>query len=414
MDGTRLRTWFLATWTTIGLLLLLAGAWWVIREPFGIIFAPLAFAAIIVYLLNPVVRWLHARRIPRGLGATFAYLVFLGALIAIGAVVGPLLADQVGEFGDDFPDIATDLQNTINSQLDRVGVDYEVNFDLRSDEVQESLREFFTRNREQLTELLKGAGSVLGAVFHVLLTLILAPILAFYLLVDLPKLNDSFRRFLPPGRRGEFFEVTERIGVTVGAYFRGMLFVAAFVAVGTSIGLAIIGLPFWALVGAVSGLFNLIPLIGPFVGGVIGVVLALTVGDGFGQALAVVIVMTVVQQIDNHLITPNIMSRTVKLHPVTVMLGLLVAGSMYGILGMLVVIPIIATAKLVALHVLVTRVPAMSHLAAREGPGLFDDPGVDEDASPDVPDATAAPERPMRAPQARDERADTRGEEPSP
>lgn len=376
MESARLRMWFLGVWSTIGVLILLAVAWWVIREPFHIILAPLALAAVIVYLLNPVVRGLHARGVPRGLGATFAYIVLIGVLVALGAVIGPLLADQVVAFAEDVPDIATDVQDTINRELARVGVEYRVNLDLGSDEAQESIREFFTRNREQITDLLRGAGSILGAVFHALLTLVLAPILAFYLLVDLPKLHESFRGFLPPGRRVEFFEVAERIGVTVGAYFRGMLFVAAFVGITTSIGLAVIGLPFWALVGLLAGLFNLIPLVGPFVGGAIGVVLALTVGDGMGQAIGVVIVMTVVQQVDNHLITPNIMSRTVKLHPVTVMLGLLVAGSMYGILGMLVVIPIIATVKLLSLHILVTRVPAMAHLAAQEGPGLF---AIDED-----------------------------------
>jgi hypothetical protein len=95
----------------------------------------------------------------------------------------------------------------------------------------------------------------------------------------------------------------------------------------------------------------------------IGVLVALTVGGGLQQALLVVLVMVAVQQVDNHLVTPIVVGRSVSVHPITVILALIVAGSLGGIPLMFVAIPVTATIKLVLVHLAVTRLPSMSHLA---------------------------------------------------
>ena len=98
-----------------------------------------------------------------------------------------------------------------------------------------------------------------------------------------------------------------------------------------SIGMLIIDLPFWLIVGMIAGLFNMIPLIGPWVGAVPGIVIAITTGGGPGKAIAVAVVMAIVQQIDNHFISPIVMQRAVKLHPAVVMLALLAGGTLVGL-----------------------------------------------------------------------------------
>jgi hypothetical protein len=126
----------------------------------------------------------------------------------------------------------------------------------------------------------------------------------------------------------------------------------------------IVGLPFWAVVGLVTGLFNLVPLIGPFIGGAVAILVALTTDQsggllalepGWPLALGSAAALLVVQQIDNHIISPNMIGRTVRLHPVTVMLGLLVGGTLLGLWGMLLAIPVIATVKILILHAWDTR-----------------------------------------------------------
>lgn len=368
----RVRVWLWRVWTAIGVVLGVGAVLWALRGPLGVVVAPLALAGLIVYLLNPAVTALARRRVPRLLATAVAYLLGIGVVAGSLTLVGPIVAEQAGAFLNQVPDILTGIQEALNSQLRRMGLPAFLEFDLGDTDTQQAIAAWFAENREQLLTLLGAAGSVLTRAFHLLLVVVLAPMLAFYALVDWPNISAGFRRLVPPDHRTEIVDVGERIGVMVGAYFRGQLLVAAFVGVATSIGLAIVGLPFWALVGLTAGLFNLVPLIGPFVGGLIGVVIALTVGGGLGQAIAVVIVMVLVQQVDNHVITPNIMARTVRVHPITVILALLVAGTMFGILGMFVAIPAVAAVKLVTMYVLVTRVPSMRHLAG-EGGALFDD-----------------------------------------
>lgn len=364
--GTQARVWFFRVWTFIGALVIVGLTVWVLRDPLQLLLAPVAIALVIVYLLNPSVGWLVRRGAPRALATGVAYLVVLGGLAAFVAAVSPLLFAQVRELGTRIPEISQALEETVNRSLVGIGVDLRVALDPQSEQVQATIQEFLANEQGQVASLLRGAGEVLTSLLHVLLVVVFAPILAFYLLADLPRISAGIRGLFPPDARAEFVEVIRRVGATVGAYFRAQLAVAVFVGVATALGLAVVGLPFWAVVGGVAGAFNLIPLIGPFVGGLLGVVVALTVGSGVGQALAVVAVMVVVQQIDNHVVTPNIVARTVRLHPVTVILGLTVAGSLFGILGMFVAVPVIATVKLLLLWLLVTRVPAMAHLADGE------------------------------------------------
>lgn len=367
----RAKLWFWRVWTVLGLAVLVVGFIYLFAEPLTLVLPPLALAGVLIYLLNPIVTWMERIGLPRPIGAPLTFLVMIGVVVGASVLLLPLLARQTLDLLDRVPDMAASLESFTNTQLARIGVSGRIALDPESLDVQESLREMLSGDSAQLMGLLRGAGSVLAAVLHGVITLIVAPFIAFYIIIDLPRLSDGVRRLVPPDRRGELVDVVERIGRTVGAYFRGQLLVASFVGVATAIGLAIIGLPFWAIVGIIAGFFNLVPFIGPFAGGAVGVVVALVVGGGIGQAVAVVVVMTLVQQIDNHVITPNILSRTVHVHPVTIILSLAVAASMFGILGMLVAIPTIAATKLIVMYILVTRFPSMGHLAG-DGPEILD------------------------------------------
>jgi predicted PurR-regulated permease PerM len=152
----------------------------------------------------------------------------------------------------------------------------------------------------------------------------------------------------------------------MGGFFRGQLLVAFIVAVMSSLGLALIGLPYWAVVGVIAGFFNLVPLIGPFVGAVPAIIIALALRTP-ATALLVIVVLTVVQQIDNHFISPNVMRWSVKLHPVTVMLTLIVGAALAGFFGMLVAVPIVASIKVVVVHLWRTRVPWGEEVFAEGG-----------------------------------------------
>ena len=307
---------------------------------------PLLIAIAVVYMLNPLVSALERRGVPRAAGAGIVYVLFLCIVALVISLLVPVVTRQVGQVIDHFPDYLADAQATISRLAARFG--QEPDFRLDAEQVREWLSA--GENRQAVTRYLTGLRSVTNSVISGLIIIVLGPVMAFYLLVDLPRLRRGAMTLIPPDRREEIKGLMDRIGTAVGGFFRGQLLVALFVGVASSIGLWAIGLPYWLLVGMVAGIFNLVPLVGPFIGGGLAVIIALVSGEPL-KAVWAALVLLAVQQIDNHLISPNVMGRTVQLHPVVVMLALLVGASFAGLFGMLVVVPLVAMAKIIFLFI---------------------------------------------------------------
>ena len=331
---------------------------WVLR----VIWPPLILAGAIVFLLNPVVTRLQGRHIPRALGTALAYLGVLGLIVTVGLLVAPLATKQYDDLAKEWPDLKADLERQIDDLAQRSESD---GWPVRIPTYQE-LENQFSGNKAADAN---GDGTITDAerqvrfaaqidtarelalkVFHVGIIFVLAPIIAFYLLVDLPHIRRVLRSLVPEHARGDVIVVSRRLSTAIGGYFRGQIAVAVVVGAMASIGMLIIGLPFWLIVGMVAGLFNMIPLIGPWVGAVPGIAIAIATGGGVHQAVAVAIVMAIVQQIDNHFISPIVMQRAVKLHPAVVMLALLAGGTLAGFFGLLLAVPTAAVLKILLGH----------------------------------------------------------------
>lgn len=381
----RSARWGIVAWATIGVLVL---GYFVLRYvvyPIRVIFPPLVVAMIGVYLLNPIVLALERRGIARIWGTLLTYLVGIAIIGTALTFTIPIVADQVTAFARSAPEL-------IDRATENFG-EVAAGFGLRVEAAAgggESVIDFFGR-------LL----SITQGLFGLVIILVLGPVIAFYLLVDLPKIQRGLKALIPTRRRGEVETVLENIGRAVGGFFRGQLLVSLFVGIASGIGLWIVGLPFWAVVGLVSGLFNLIPLIGPWIGGIVAVVIAFTTettGEGLlalepGWPLAIgsAVTLLIVQQIDNHIMSPNIVARTVRLHPVTVMLGLLAGGTLLGLWGMLLAVPVLASVKVVLLHTWDTRmqwpppgpeVPRAEVPAAAVSPARSPPPGDPKEDDP--------------------------------
>jgi predicted PurR-regulated permease PerM len=341
-------------WSAIGILILGYLAYRYVLAPVRIAFGPLLLALIIVYLLNPIVTRLQARGLPRIWGTLLTYVVFL-AVVGVGLrFLIPLVANQVSSFVSTAPGLIQRAQESLVDAARHLGIE------VKSTDILASLNP-----QGQAGSFISRIFSFTAGFLHALVVFVLGAVLGFYLLVDLPKIQRAAMALIPQRRRDEVRSVLEQMGRALGGYFRGQLLVAAFVGVASMLALYIVGLPYWALVGAVAGLFNLIPLIGPFIGAVPALFIAFTTNDsggflnlhpGWPMALGASLALLVVQQIDNHIISPNVMARTVKLHPVTVMLGLLIGGTLAGLVGMLLTVPVIASAKIVLLQLWDSRV----------------------------------------------------------
>jgi predicted PurR-regulated permease PerM len=219
------------------------------------------------------------------------------------------------------------------------------------------------------------------------LVLVLGPILAFYLLVDLPKMRRTLQAAVPAQRRREVQELAGRVSSAVGGYFRGQLLVAALIGAYCMVGFWLIGLPYWAPVGLIVGLFGLIPYIGPFLGAIPTLFVAFTTPEsgtggllhprpGWPLAVAASVVLLIIQQVDALVVSPRLVSRSVRLHPVTVMISLLIAGTIAGVWGMLLAIPAVAAVKIMVVHYWDTRMvwpPRGSDEAERTGGDRHED-----------------------------------------
>ena len=357
----RIRRAGSVSWAMVGvaaLVVLLGVVAWVVR----VIWPPLILAGAIVFLLNPVVTRLQGRHIPRVVGTAIAYLGAVGVVVLTGLLVAPLATRQCDDLADQWPELRRDLVTQIDDLSAR---SEDGNWPIRIPTYQELEDQFSSdgsadadgngvisaeEQQTQFASQIDTARELALRVFHVGLIFVLAPIIAFYLLVDLPHVREVFRSLVPERARGDAMVVARRLSTAIGGYFRGQLAVAFVVGVMASIGLRIIDLPFWLIVGMIAGLFNMIPLIGPWVGAVPGIVIAFTTGGGLSKAIAVAVVMAVVQQIDNHFISPIVMQRAVKLHPAVVMLALLAGGTLGGFFGLLLAVPTTATLKIVVGH----------------------------------------------------------------
>jgi predicted PurR-regulated permease PerM len=414
--GERLRRAGVAAWSIIGLLILGAIFVWVLLK-IRIIFPPLVVALLMIYLMNPLVNRLEERRVSRSLGTILAYVLVFGTLTLLIIGITPFISGQVDKFSEQWPEFKLELADSVVNFGEGVNERFGVDLDTarvtclldadntqdadapsheRCDAVTQRFRESVTSSADRITEV----GS---SVLEVLFIFILGPLLALYLLIDLPQLQRDVLNLVPKDHQEEAADLGSKIGRTVGGFFRGQFLVAVIVGVMAATGFAIIGLPFWLIIGAIAGFTNLIPLVGPFIGGGLGLLIgSITGGPALGLKAA--LVALVVQQIDNHIISPNVMKRTVKLHPVTVMLSILAGGTLAGFWGVLLGVPAVAVGKLLASHLWTTRVLGVqpSPYAATSGtmpPSVVpEEPSVvvtDERPDPQPPgDPTDPPKRP--------------------
>jgi predicted PurR-regulated permease PerM len=368
-------------WALVGLaaLVFILGtiAWF-----FRVVWPPLILAGAIVFLLNPIVTTLQERRVPRAAGAGLTYLGFFAVVGLAGLIMVPLATDQLRDLDDELPEVRARAERWINDRAED-----SKDWPIQLPSVSEIERDLDSSGGSSIGERLDRVRDIGTRAFHVILIFVLAPIIAFYLLVDLPRLHRAAEELIPERSRAEVLHVARRLNRAIGGFFRGQLMVAVIVGLMVSIGLAVIDLPFWLIVGMVAGLFNIIPLIGPWVGAVPGVIIALTTRD-VSTAIWVVAIMAGAQQIDNHFISPLVMQRAVKLHPSVVMLALLAGGTIGGFFGLLIAVPVAAVLKILVGHLWHTYVlgqpfgeaaAAEDAADARPGVGFVEDVLVPDD-----------------------------------
>ena len=346
----RIRRLGITSWSIVGIFVVLVGIVWALYSV-RILWPPLVLAGAVVYLMSPLVDRMQKWRIHRLLGSFVSYLLFIGIGVLFGFLVVPIIGDQLAEFSDRIPQLIDDIGVFLVDLGERLGLSVGVGSAL--DTLQEWLVDFF--DQERIQQMLGQLGTFARTGLDVLIILALGPVLAFYILVDLPGFKERAQRLVPDPARPEVIHVVSQVARVVGGFVRGQLLVALIVGVLSSLGLALLGVPFWLLIGLIAGFLNVIPFIGPFAGGLLAAIVSLVFRD-VGTALWSVVMFTAVQQFDNHVISPNVLKSRVQLNPVFILLALLLGGSIGGFFGLLIAVPVAAALKVLVGHVWRTRV----------------------------------------------------------
>lgn len=350
----RLRTFAVATWALVGGAVVVAIMAWALLQV-RVLWLPLVAATAIVYLLNPSVSFLNRRGLHRAIGAVIVYLVVLVLFGTLGSVVLPVVSQQSSDLVEQLPVIYGDSVLWITDSAERVGLR---GLELTSYEELASTV-FVSSDEFDISQILGQAFTVALGFIGGLALFFVTPVIAFYLLVDVPRLQQSVESLIPDAYREEALRLGRNLGKSFGGFVRGQLLVAMVVAVLVSIGLLFLGLDLWLIMGLIAGAFNLVPFVGPWMSGSLTVLVALVLGDP-ALALGVLILFVGVQQLDNHILSPLILRATVHLHPVLIISALLVGGSRGGFVGLVLPVPVTAIVKVLIAHFWRTRVLGQS------------------------------------------------------
>ena len=337
------RRWnrlLVASWALIGLIILLLGVLWVLRKDAPAL-TPFLFALVMILLLRKPVQRLADRGVPRAAAVGVCYLIAALALVLIGAFLVPPLLNQLRDFFVAFPRLygrayALFLQFQRQYHALRLpgwaeGMVGRVNVTLTTQAGRISAR--------------AATGAIAAGQFTVglLFDLIIALVISFYVLKDLPVLREEVLSLAGEHNRDEAELVFTKISTTLGGYLRGQLMVSAIVGTLSAIALAILRVPYALVIGMITGIFNVVPYLGP----IIGATIAAISGAFVSPLLAILAPLAVfgVQQLDGLFISPRIMSAQVDLYPVLVIFSLLTGAALFGFVGLLLAIPIAAIGK---------------------------------------------------------------------
>ncbi len=336
---------------------------------------PFLIAGFLYYLLQPLVKLLRRIHIKGRAASILAFIILLALIGAAIAYVAPRAVVEVKEIVDHFPaylagiqtwvhgfsqtDIARSLK--LNSILDNLKIDN-----------QQALKVFtshFSTGAASFTGLI---GKVGKTVINILLT----PIVLLYFLKDGHRLLPSITRLVPPKWRPFTKQVLQQANKTMENYFNGQFVDMLFVGVLSAIGYAAVGTPYALVIGIIAGVLNMVPYIGPWLGGIPAVLVATSVS--WHQVIWVIIVAVVVQQIDNKLIYPNVIGKSMNVHPLTILVLLLTSGNMFGLVGVILAIPGYAVLKTI-LQCIADEplIPLFNYLGHR--PEVVPDPPHSED-----------------------------------
>jgi predicted PurR-regulated permease PerM len=340
----RSRTSGSTAYTVIGLVFaLLIGGYFVYRIS-GVVLAFLLTLLLSIILAAPV-NFLARRGIPRTWGVLAVITTFVGVFWLLGLAIVPAVETQYLEFAEAFPTLLDEALTLANQVQSFFGLGTQIGLNPGS---------LSDVGRQVLTGSTVSTAAGVGLTVATALSLgVVVFISTIYLVIRPAPWVDGFVSLFPAGWRPRTREVLEAMYQTVQRWFLGQLTAMTFIAVFWAISLSIIGIPFALLIGIFSGLISFIPYLGATISVVIPILLAL-ISDPF-TVVWVILAFVIIQQIEGNLLQPIVMSRAVDLHPALVVFAILIMGTLFGLVGVFLAVPLVAALQVLVRELWVQR-----------------------------------------------------------
>lgn len=311
------------------LMLLIIWFAWLIRDIIALVFISLILAS----AFDPTVDYLQQRRIPRAFGIILIYVVFFSALTMVVIGISKPIANEVRNIAQDIPHYYQEVNKSIDrfQSVQLFGTD-------RATPIRGSLDEALAN----LTQLASGnVLPVVSTIFGGLITIMMALVITFYFSVQESAVRQFIVWLTPKGKEEKTINIIDKIQSRLGLWLRGQLLLSLIIFVITYVGLKILGIQYALVLALLAGFFEVVPYLGPILSAIPAIFLTLiSPWGGWFKAVLVLVLYTIVQQAENHVIVPKVMSRTVGINPLIVIISILIGAKVGGIAGALVAVPV--------------------------------------------------------------------------
>ena len=346
--------WIVPRWIQLVVLPLALLGLWALARASGPVLLILIIASVVALILNPLVRFLHQHRVPRGLAIPLAYLTILAAFVGIGVLLSNPISSQISHFEHNLPRYTANANHDL-AKIQRFFNRHGIHIHIQK-QGQTALQTLQKSLEKHSGAIVSFSSNLLSKVVTVAIDAILTLVLSVYLLVYGNQIAALARRIMPPGDGTPEDDFPTLVQRAVSGYVRGQLSFSFIMGVSAGLALTLFGIvgifpdgqTYAVFFGAWYGLMELVPYIGPILGALPPVLLAL-----FEQPLTavwVILLFILLQQIEGHFVAPQVFRISLRINPILIILALLIGYQLYGIAGALIALPVIAVLRQTVLY----------------------------------------------------------------
>lgn len=304
------------------------------------IISPLFIGIILAWLFDPFVTFLNKKGVSRILGAIFVYVIFLSFIYLLIRLMVPSITNQLNDLAQSVPSFINYLKDNIDHFFDNLNNLGDYNFTDIKIGIYDSINNL---SKSLTVDLPTTIMNIISNIVSGGVNLLIGLLVGLYMLFDFDNVKKHLYSLIPKKYQKDTISLLNRLNNNLKSYVHGTLLIMFILFIFQSIALSIAGLEAPMVFGLFCAITNVIPYIGPYIGGAPAVIVGLSISPMTG--IFVLIAVVLAQTLESYFLQPVVMGKTMKLHPVTIMLGLLIFGHFFGIIGMIVATPVISILK---------------------------------------------------------------------